>query len=52
MSRILVLGRLRRVNHKFEVTLGYIGGERERICQTKGSTGDSIYTVSEGGRSR
>lgn len=36
MSRILVLGRLRRVDHKFE----------------KGSTGDSIYTVSEGGRSR
>ena len=51
MSRILVLGRLRRVDHKFEVTLGYTG-ERERICQTKGSTGDSIYKVSEGGRSR
>lgn len=31
MSRILVLGRLRRVNHKFEVTLGYIGGERENL---------------------
>lgn len=28
MSRILVLGRLRRVDYKFEVTLGYTG-ERE-----------------------